>query len=169
MDKKDVRKSALKDRSNNYDIIKSKIIVDEIIKSNILDKYNNVGIYYPIGTEINVIDLVKYYNNKNFYLPTTKDEINFVYYDTNTKLIDGPFNTKEPIGDIVNRDLIECFIIPCVAINKDNKRIGYGKGYYDRYLNGYKGFKIGICYKEYGNVDLKLEEHDVILDYKFLG
>ena len=169
MDKKNVRKSALKDRLNNYDINKSRIIVDEIIKSNILDKYNHIAIYYPIGTEINIIDLVKYYSNKKFYLPITKDEINFVYYDTNTKLIDGPFNTKEPIGDIVNRDLIECFVIPCVAINKDNKRIGYGKGYYDRYLNGYKGYKIGVCYKEYGNVDLKLENHDVILDYKFLG
>ena len=80
---------------------------------------------------------------------------------------DGMFNTKEPIGKIVDRNTIDCFIIPCVAITTDNKRIGYGKGYYDRYLQGYRGLKIGICYDNMKNVDVKADLFDVIVDYKF--
>lgn len=169
MDKLEIRKKALNDRKNKNSKEVSKMVVDNIISSNILDKYDNIGIYYPIGTEINVLDLFNFYKNKNFYLPITNDEISFIKYNLGDKLYDGPFNTKEPKGEIVNRDDINCFIIPCVAISKNKQRIGYGKGYYDRYLNGYKGFKIGICYKEYGDVDIDLDYFDIHLDKIILG
>ena len=169
MDKKEARSNSLRDRRKVDYVNRSKNVVKYIIDNNILDKFNNIGIYYPIGTEINIMDLMKHYKNKNFYLPKTLDEIEFIKYDLNDKLIDGPFNTKEPNGNSVNRDLIDCYIIPCVAISKNNQRIGYGKGYYDRYLNGYKGYKIGICYKEYGDLDLELDKFDVYLDLKILG
>ena len=61
------------------------------------------------------------------------------------------------------------FLIPCVGITNENKRIGYGKGYYDRYLSGYSGLKIGIVYKELNNIDLKCDIYDVILDMVFEG
>ncbi len=167
MDKNSARKKALKERLKLDNIKSSKIVIDNIVKSNVLNDYNNIGIYFPIGKEINIMELVKIYPNKNFYLPITKDEISFVKYDINTKLIKGPFNTFEPEGNIINRDLIDCFLIPCVAISNDNKRIGYGKGYYDRYLNNYNKLKIGICYKELVNLDIDMENHDLKLDLIF--
>ena len=104
------------------------------------------------------------YPNKSFYLPITRDEISFIKYNLNDKLMDGKFRTKEPIGDIVNRDDIECFIIPCVAISKDKKRLGYGKGYYDKFLKSYKGSKIGLTYKECICDKIDIEEHDIKVD-----
>ncbi len=169
MDKIIARKFALNDRRTYDNIERSKRITEEIISSNILEKYHNIGIYYPIGKEINIMSLVDHYKDKKFYLPKTLDDLVFIEYESNGKLIDGPFNTKEPIGEYVDRDLIDCFIIPCVAINKNNQRIGYGKGYYDRYLSGYKGHKIGICYKEYGDLNLELDSFDIYLDEKILG
>ena len=163
------RNKALELRKNKNKDISSKIVIEKLISSNILDKFKNIGIYYPIGNEINIMDLVNIYPNKRFYLPITREEISFVEYKLNDKLVNGPFKTLEPVGDIVNRDLIECFIIPCVAISNENKRIGYGKGYYDRYLNGYKGYKIGVCYSESGDIDIKLDSYDVVLDCKILG
>ena len=115
------------------------------------------------------MDIINIYPNKNFYLPITREEISFIKYNKDDILIPGPFKTKEPVGDIISRDLIECFLIPCVAITKDNKRIGYGKGYYDRYLSNYNGLKIGICYKSYASVDVDADFYDVKLDYKILG
>ena len=169
MRKKEERKHALSLRKNLNKKDSSKYVIDYIINNNVLDEYHNIGIYYPIGNEIDIMDLVKIYPNKNFYLPITKDEIFFVKYNFNDVLVDGLFNTKEPIGEIIDRNLIDCFLIPCVAISKDNQRIGYGKGYYDRYLNGYNKTKIGICYKESGNVDIDLMDYDLRLDFKILG
>ena len=169
MTKDKARKEALEKRKNVNKALSSNEIINKIIESNILDGIDNIGIYYPIGNEIDIMKLVNIYKNKTFYLPITRDEIDFIKHDNNTKLIDGPFKTKEPIGDIVDRNIIECFIIPCVAISSENKRVGYGKGYYDRYLAGYNGIKIGICYQNACDIDIDMDEFDVSLDYVFKG
>jgi 5-formyltetrahydrofolate cyclo-ligase len=74
----------------------------------------------------------------------------------------------EPIGIKKERDEIECFLIPCVATTLDKYRIGYGKGYYDRYLEGYKGKKIGITYKN-TSLECKADSYDVLLDIVLMG
>ena len=109
------------------------------------------------------------YPNKKFYLPITRDEISFIEYKLGDTLVDAKFKTKEPVGDIVSRNMIECFIIPCVAISKTRQRLGYGKGYYDRYLKDYKGFKIGVIYKELNNLDFESDYYDVYLDLVIEG
>lgn len=167
MKKIEARKLALELRKNENKNEASNNVIEALIKSSILNGFKNVGIYFPIGKEIDIMPLVLKYKNINFYLPKTKDEIEFVKYNGN--LVDGSFHTKEPIGNSVNRDLIECFLIPCVAISKDLKRVGYGKGYYDRYLNGYKGLKIGICYNSGANLDIEMDSFDLVLDKIFLG
>lgn len=169
MTKAIARKEALSLRKlENSDLV-SIDIVNQIIESKVLDLYDNIGIYYPIGNEINIMKLVELYPNKNFYLPITRDEIDFIKYNKDDVLVDGLFNTKEPKGDIVKRDIIECYLVPCVAITNDNKRIGYGKGYYDRYLNDYKGMKIGICYKSSANIESDTDYYDLVLDKKIIG
>ena len=55
MDKIIARKFALNDRRTYDNIERSKRITEEIISSNILEKYHNIGIYYPIGKEINIM------------------------------------------------------------------------------------------------------------------
>jgi len=168
-DKNQIRKKCLSNRLKYDNLFVSNNVIKEIINKGIIDKYNHIGIYYPIGKEINIMPLLEKYPNKSFYLPITRDEISFIKYNLNDKLIDGSFHTKEPIGDITNRDLIECFLIPCVGISKDLKRIGYGKGYYDRYLNGYNGYKVGICYKADTNLDIELCDYDLKLDCVITG
>ena len=167
MNKAEARILSLNLRKKENKIKASNNIIEALIKSNILNNFKKVGIYYPIGNEIDIMPLINYYKNIEFYLPKTEDEISFIKYDG--LLVDGPFKTKEPVGEIIKRDSIECFIIPCVAISKDLKRLGYGKGYYDRYLNDYKGLKIGICYKSASYLDIEMDSFDVKLDKIFIG
>jgi len=54
-------------------------------------------------------------------------------------------------------------IVPALAFNGDNFRLGYGGGYYDRFLRDYKGVSIGLCYREF-ITDIPVEEHDVKID-----
>lgn len=169
MNKIDARKNALEIRKNEIKAISSEIALNSILDLKVLNDYNHIGLYYPIGKEIDLMKLLNFYPDKTFYLPITRDEIAFIKYSLNDQLIAGPFNTKEPVGDIVDRDEVECFIIPCVAISKDKQRIGYGKGYYDRYLEGYQGLKIGVCYKNSVDLDIICDEYDVVLDYVIAG
>ena len=168
MDKLDLRLKALSIRKSlNQDDASSKII-NEIKNSKLLDKFNNIGIYYPINNEINLIGLLDIYPDKSFYLPITKDEINFVKYDKNTKLHKAKFNTFEPIGDVVDKSNLDIIFVPSLALNKNNYRIGYGKGYYDRYLKDFKGLKVGVNYKELV-FDFEKDLWDIALDKIILG
>lgn len=167
MNKQEARKIALSLRKDKDSKVSSRIVLDDIIASRVLDKYTHIGIYYPIGNEIDITPLVSMYKDKFFYLPKTKDEISFVKYKENDELVNGVFHTLEPKGESINRELIECYIIPCVAVS-NLKRIGYGKGYYDRYLKDYKGLIIGICYKD-SIFNCDMDEFDCKLDMLFVG
>ena len=170
MNKKEARAYALNLRKQLNNINASALVLSQIVSKKILSSYNNIGIYYPIGKEIDITVLVREYPDKNFYLPVTKDDgLHFIRYTKNQKLVEGPFKTKEPLGDYVERNYIDCFLIPCVGITKELKRIGYGKGYYDQYLKDYNGLKVGICYKEAANLDVEMDDFDLILDMMVLA
>ncbi|MDE5867809.1 MAG: 5-formyltetrahydrofolate cyclo-ligase, partial [Anaeroplasmataceae bacterium] len=125
---------------------------------------HKIGLYYPIFNEIDLMPLVELLPNSSFYLPVTKEEIYFVCYNKKTELIPGPFHTFEPVGSRSSIDELDCILIPCVAVGKDNKRLGYGKGYYDRALKKYTGFKIGVCYDELCGWDIDSDDYDLTLD-----
>lgn len=169
MNKNEARKASLRQSSRNDKEICSIRMVEEILKSGVLTKFQHIGLYYPIGNEMDITPLIQSLPNKHFYLPITKKELAFVSYRMGDILREGPFHTKEPVGKEVLRDKIECFLIPCIAVNKENKRIGYGKGFYDRYLGGYTGMKLGICYRNCFGIDVECDTYDIILDYVFLG
>ena len=162
LNKKDLRKELLIKRDTLRDVSLS--IVKDIVESNILDKFNIIGIYYPLKGEINLLSLLDKYKDKVFCFPKTSDEITFYAENDLSNFSEAKFHVMEPNSKaFVERDRIECFLIPCVGITKDRQRIGYGKGYYDRYLEGYEGLKIGIIYKELNNIDFKCDSDDLTL------
>lgn len=170
MNKNEIRLYSINLRKGLDSAKASNNIIEYIINNKIIDKFDNIGIYYPIKNEINILKLLELYPNKNFYLPKTKDDIYFVKYRLGDELIKAKFNTFEPLNDdIIDRLNIDCFIIPSVAISNQFKRIGYGKGYYDRYLNNYNGYKIGVIYKELNNFDIELDSHDLKFDLVIEG
>ena len=118
-----------------------------------------VGIYYPLVDEIDLLFLEKQYPNINFVFPSVKG-YNMVFKDHSLGFKPGPFNTHEPIGNEVSKEKIDLIIVPALALNKSLDRIGYGKGYYDRYLKDYQGATLAIIFKELV-LDFKAEEHDV--------
>lgn len=168
MNKKELRKSLLKRRDSLEDI--SLNIIAQIVDSKILDNHKVVGIYHPLDKEINLLPLLDIYKDIVFCFPKTEDVISFYAERDLNKFSKKKFNVMEPItNNLIERDDIELFIIPCVGITKDYHRIGYGKGYYDKYLDGYKGIKVGVCYKELANLDFKCDPYDVAFDKIFIG
>ena len=137
-------------------------IIEKIKK---LDFYNSskiIALYMPIRNEIEIKldDKIICYpkvegKNMNFYIP-----------DSFTK---GVYDILEPVGKLVDKSNIDIIIVPLLYFDKDNNRVGYGGGYYDRYLSDYKGITIGVAYdfQEVDKIDVK--KTDVKLDYIIKG
>ena len=78
------------------------------------------------------------------------------------------FNIPEPVDGIpIPSDNIEVIFIPLLAFDKSGNRIGYGKGFYDRFLEKCKPktIKIGLSFFEAERITFKTSEHDIMLDY----
>ena len=66
--------------------------------------------------------------------------------------------------DFANVENCVC-IVPGLAFSLDGRRIGYGGGYYDRFLHGFVGVKIGLCYREFVLENVPTEPHDEKVDF----
>ena len=165
MNKIELREKAFKIRDTLNQKAASNNVIREIIESKILDGYKKIGIYYPIKNEISLLNLIDNYPDKEFYLPKTRSYIEFIRYHRNDPLVTSRFGIPEPEG---TPEVPEILLVPMVAANHFNYRLGYGGGYYDNYLKNFNGPKIGICYKELV-MDFTPNTWDIPLDMVILG
>lgn len=109
--------------------------------------------------------LSKWKDLKKFFLPRVNGvNLELLPYDE-TSLEIGSFYIEEPTGDDIHPvEEIEVIIVPGVAFDRKGRRLGRGKGFYDRLLETAKATKIGIGY-EFQLVDeLPSEPHDIPMD-----
>lgn len=80
----------------------------------------------------------------------------------------GAYGIPEPKADtqVVPPRKIDVIILPCVACDRDCRRLGHGAGYYDKYLSLVKKkcVTIALCYEKLLADSLPLEEHDMPVD-----
>ena len=95
-------------------------------------------------------------SGKRLYLPRCvkgTPEMNFHLVSGMDELSRGSFSINEPSADapIWNEQSgVSCaVIIPAMSYDRRGYRLGYGKGYYDRYLSDKGAVKIGICYTDF--------------------
>ena len=80
----------------------------------------------------------------------------------------GPFGVQEPQvtgATIRTRDQLTGVLIPGLSFARSGYRLGHGKGYYDRALQGFAGFKVGVCYASQLETQIPAEPHDVKMDW----
>lgn len=137
MNKQDIR-NKIKVLRNNYDVndLKTKSLK---ITNAFYKKYSCLNIfllYYPIENEVNTIPLIDrlFVEGKEIYLPVVYDKyMIFKQFEGFDKLKAGKFGINEPAGKELD-SLPDIMCIPGIAFDEKCNRIGYGGGYYDRYL-----------------------------------
>ncbi|PWA04295.1 5-formyltetrahydrofolate cyclo-ligase [Flavobacterium psychrotolerans] len=98
---------------------------------------------------------------------TTRNMTHFLLTD-NTKIKKNEYNIPEPVNGLeVPADKMEVVFVPLLAFDKTGNRVGYGKGFYDKFLSGCKPetIKIGLSFFEAENLITDVYENDVKLDY----
>lgn len=149
LDKIQLRKLALEKRAT-FSSELSVQITQKILNSLDFKDAKNVALYLPIRNEIDISGLLKV-KGKNFYLPRcNENSLEFVKYEGVKSLILGKFNILEPAGEKINPEILDVIYIPALMANSLCYRLGYGKGYYDRFFNenNTKAKKIIIVSKE---------------------
>lgn len=74
----------------------------------------------------------------------------------------GAYGIREPLQNkAIDKENIDAVIVPGIGFDRNGARIGFGKGYYDRFLNDFDGLKIGVCY-DFQLVDkIETDENDI--------
>lgn len=131
------------------------MICQKIIDSGLLDKAKVIALYSALPDEVDLSFLFTWANEKNIIccFPKVISENEMIFYHVRNlnELKIQKFGIKEPIGneEVVDGSMIEVMLVPLLAFDDECNRLGYGKGYYDRYCNHYKNFKkIGVAFKE---------------------
>ena len=139
----------------------------------VVDKFNlkSIGGYYPSNYEIDDLDILDLLEKKNFKvsLPIIKkdNQMNFYSWSRNDPLKINKFGIPEPVSSkIFYPDIL---LVPLVAYDNSLNRLGYGGGYYDRYIEKIekikKVTKIGLAFSFQKISSIPINQYDKKLDF----
>ena len=125
--------------------------------------------YVSYNGEVDTLKLLSYIaNEKILTVPYCIDDngnMIAVKINSTDDLVKGMYGILEPKNPIpFPKEEIDFVIVPGVAFSKDGYRLGYGKGYYDRFLSGISPYKLGIIKKELLLEKLPTNEFDIKMD-----
>ena len=171
MNKSKLREKILKLRKNNSQkklgLNSEKIF--EFLKKNKIN-YKNVGGYYPCNHEIDDLGILDFLRNKkaNISLPIIREnnQMDFFEWTHNHPLKLNKYGIVEPIS--VKKIYPDIIFVPLVAYDSYLNRLGYGGGFYDRYLEKKtkikKPFKVGLAFSYQELKKIPINNHDKKLD-----
>ena len=170
-----LRKKYFLFRKNKYFDIKPSYFnpLIKLIKKKYSKKIINVSLYYPASFEANTLKLFETgsINKLRIFLPVLKENntMHFHEWKKNDVLKINHFGMLEPAflsGHIVP----DVMLVPLLAYDNQNNRLGYGGGFYDRYLNKYLKtnnniLTIGIAFSFQKHHKIPVLNNDVKLNY----
>ena len=111
-------------------------IINLIRENELYKKAQNVMLFYPKKYEIDLLSLLD--DNKNFYLPRVRgDFLEVCPFSRGDLLSVSGFNVKEPCSEAVSPSILDLVFVPALMVDKFGYRLGYGGGFYDRFLKKY--------------------------------
>ena len=168
MDKKTILRKNAKDIRKTLDRVNISAKIRENLKKHPLyENSKNIMIFYPTKYEVNLLELMSF-SDKKFFLPRVKEmELEVCEFSEESELKKSEFNILEPITNPVQPSLLDLVIVPALMADKKGYRLGYGGGFYDRFLSENKWqFKTIVVIPQKLYVEeLPIDEYDEKIDY----
>ena len=96
--------------------------------------------YMPLDFEVNLLPLaLKYRQKHRCFIPFIIEDINFKMIPLRYPFIKNKFDIKESLNSDFYKQHIDIMIVPMIGYDKAFRRIGFGKGMYDRFFSRLKG------------------------------
>ena len=172
MNKSILRSRIIGLRKKNYNEnlkINSKKFILFLKKNKIQSK--NIGGYYPSNYEIDVLHILYILEKKNYNisLPVIKknNQMDFFHWSSKIPLKINKYGIPEPISK--NISYPDILFVPLVGYDDKLNRLGYGGGFYDRYISRIekdkKIIKIGLAFSFQKLIKIPTIKHDKKLDF----
>ncbi len=171
MEKRELRKQMREAKtrlSENEKYFWSTMIFSKIEQMEAFNKAKTVLCYWSFDDEVNTHDFImRWYDKKQILLPVIHGDVLILKVFTGFKNMvrEQRFGVLEPLGDEFKRiDMIDFAVIPGLAFDRQNNRLGRGKGFYDRLLREIRGTKIGVAFSLQVHDLVPIEDHDEKVD-----
>ena len=156
--------------STSFDLIQihSEKIYSRLKKIKSFSNANSIGCYYSIGSEVQtepiILDLLS--QKKHVSLPKMVDDIIIFRTIKNfDRLEKGNFGILEPKDDWPEEKSFDVILVPAIGLTKDGARLGYGHGYYDKFLAGKSVTNIALTYNKQIVKSIPVSDHDINMDW----
>jgi len=150
----------------------SKLIFKNLITLNIWEKnFYHSYLSNVLNNEVETNEIINllFKKNKRVFVPKILGtNLIHIEINKNTSYSKNQLGIREPVNSSKsNPDLLEVIFVPLLAFDKQGDRVGYGGGYYDKFLGDIKNnaLKIGLSLFEPIDKILDIEDHDISLDY----
>jgi len=133
----------------------------------IIKDVNCVGVYVSMPNEVSTINLIQRClkaNNMVCIPKIVNKEMIFIQIHDLSQCQRSAYGILEPINNDPYDGFIDVQIIPMLAFNQRKFRLGYGMGYYDRFLATYTGYKCGLCFSWDEDNTLDESKQDIACD-----
>lgn len=148
-------------------------ICSHIINSRFFPDCDTVLLYSAIGSEVDLalLHASARKSGKRVAYPRveSKGEIKFYYVDEYESMETGAYGIKEPIFGsecvCLSSLIAPLIIVPALCYSRSGGRLGYGGGYYDKFLACFNGISLGVCYSDCIASELITEQHDICVDH----
>src|SRR5574344_688988 len=146
---------------------KSNQIINNLLKSNLYKNASSIFVYVSKNKEVDTRDFIEkaLADGKKIYVPKIKSrEIIAVKLNDISELEVGRFDIPTSMSEdsITNPDLTIC---PGLSFDDDKNRLGFGGGYYDRFLAKNQDIKIGLMISEFASSKIPTDSWDIKMDY----
>lgn len=145
-------------------------ICGHILGSKLYQQAEVIYGYYPLGKEVSLLPVMEdaLALGKRVAFPKVIDDESMVFYfvESLEELEEGYFHVMEPVTTCIAKETEALVLVPGIAFDMDGNRIGYGKGFYDRYLDEHEGLTtIGIAYEFQVLEGFEADARDQQMDY----
>ena len=128
----------------------------------------SIACYYPTGSEVLTQDIMleSLSQGKNISLPkVVGNEIEFHQIKDLNSLEKGAFDIMEPKEDCKKINEFDVIIVPAVGFSRNGARLGYGHGFYDRFLSKNSATSILLSYSKQMVKSIPTTANDVLVDW----
>lgn len=172
--KKSIRKRLLKTRRamSREDVLFKSSLISDNLKVFIKEKFSasKIHVYLAIQNEPDLTELYRQWLDAKIelYAPVIKSDSMLRSYPliNPDNVTSGPLHTIEPVqyGQFPEITKFDLILVPGVAFDIEGNRLGFGKGFFDRFLSKTGGVRIGLCY-EFQLLDkLPVDKNDLAMD-----
>ncbi len=178
MEKEKLRQLAIRRLEEIKDNGERKVQIENIyhsfFRSSTWEDVKTIGVTMATSLEFPTAPLIEraFATGRKVAIPKSlpKGEMIFHWIDSTTEYYTTKFGVEEPdIDDKAQPDELDLLIVPGLVFNRAGYRIGFGGGYYDRYLANYKGKTCSFVFAEQLMEDWQIEVFDQPIQQLFLS